>query len=288
MANSLSPLNPQYWSRTMGAALRKSLVARDITSFAEAGTLKEGDTVHRPYTTLMSVNSYVKGVDVTIQDIAPTDETLTVNTAKEVSFYIDDIDQLQNRYDIAKVKADEAAYLLRDAIDTTVFGQYANAAYYYDNVDLTAGAAGGMAIDETNIIKALTGVKAKLMKNNVTFNGDLFAVVTPTIAMYIERYAAANGFNIADSTIRNGYAGDFLGFRIYVSNNLTTTAGITHIIAGKKGAIDLVIQKEPGTKITQPPLKIGKNFLTWDLYGMKTFYEGARNMIDVRVLQANA
>src|SRR3712207_1601850 len=136
MANSLSPLNPAYWSRTMGQALRKSLVARDITSFAEQATLRDGDTVHRPYTTQMSVNTYVKGVDVTIQDLAPTDQTLVVNTAKEVSFYVDEIDQLQNRYDIAKLKADEAAYLLKDAIDTAVFAEYANAAYYYDNVDL--------------------------------------------------------------------------------------------------------------------------------------------------------
>ncbi|MGI8467735.1 MAG: hypothetical protein ACR2N3_04715 [Pyrinomonadaceae bacterium] len=272
----------------MGSQLRKSLVSRDITSFAERATLVDGDTVHRPYSTFLSVNNYVKGVDVTIQDIAPVDETLVVNTAKEVSFYIDDIDQLQNRYDIAKVKADEAAYLLRDAIDSTVFGQYVNAAYYFDNVDFTAGAAGGLAVDETNIHKLVTGVKAKLMKNNVNPNGDLFMVVTPTIAMYIERYAAANGFNIADSTIRNGYAGDYLGVRIYVSNNLTNTAGVTHLIAGRKGSIDLIVQKEPNTLITQPPQKIGKNFITWDLYGLKTFYEGSRNMIDVRVLTTSA
>ena len=288
MANSLSPLNPAYWSRTMGAQLRKSLVAREITSFTERAMLVDGDTIHRPYSTFMSVNTYVKGVDVTIQDIAPTDETLTVNTAKEVSFYIDDIDQLQNRYDIAKVKADEAAYLLRDAIDSTVFAQYTNAAYYYDNVDFTGGAAGGIALDETNIQKMVTGVKAKLMKNNVVSNGDLYMVVTPTIAMYIERYAAANGFNVADSTIRNGYAGNYLGVQIYISNNLTTASSVTHILAGRKGAIDLVVQKEPNMKITQPEKKIGKNFITWDLYGMKTFYQGARNMIDVRVLAANA
>jgi len=288
MANSLSPLNPAYWSRTMGQALRKSLVARDITSFAEQATLRDGDTVHRPYTTQMSVNTYVKGVDVTIQDLAPTDQTLVVNTAKEVSFYVDEIDQLQNRYDIAKLKADEAAYLLKDAIDTAVFAEYANAAYYYDNVDLTGGSAGGVAVDETNIDKLVTGVKAKLMKNNVMPQGDLFFVVTPTIAEYIERYAAANGFNIADSTIRNGYAGSYLGASIYVSNNLTTASGVTHILAGRKGSIDLVVQREPNMLITQPDKKIGKNFITWTLFGKKTFYEGGLNMIDVRVLSTSA
>ncbi|HUC20836.1 MAG TPA: hypothetical protein VMR98_05075 [Candidatus Polarisedimenticolaceae bacterium] len=271
----------------MGMQLRKSLVARSITSYAEVATLRDGDTVHRPYITNLSVNTYVKGVDVTIQDLAPTDETLTVSTSKEVSFYVDDIDQLQNRYDIASKFADQAAYLLGDAIDQAVLAEYANAAYYYDNVDFTAGAAGGIALDATNIHTMVTGVKAKLMKNNVRLT-DPFMVVTPTIAEYIERYAAANGFNIADSTIRNGYAGDFLGMRILISNNLTTAAGVTHILAGNGGSIDLVVQKEPSTLITQPDKKIGKNFINWTLFGKKTFYEGARNLIDVRVLQANA
>lgn len=274
----------------MGQSLRKSLVARSITSYAERANLKDGDTVHRPYTTVGTVNTYVKGVDVTIQDIAPQDETLTVNTAKEYSFYVDDIDQLQNRYDIAQIQADIAAYALGDVIDQAVLAEYANAAYYYDNVDFTNGAAGGLAVDETNIHKLVTGVKAKLLKNNVRAT-DLFMVVPPTIAEYIERYAAANGFNIADSTIRNGYAGNYLGMRILVSNNLTTTGtgatAITHILAGNSGSIDLVVQKEPSTLITQPPLKIGKNFITWTLFGKKTFYQGARNLIDVRVLQTS-
>lgn len=271
----------------MGSALRKSLVGRDIASFAERTTLRDGDTIHRPYTTFLSVNTYVKGVDVTIQDIAPTDQTLVVNTSKEVSFYIDNIDQIQNRYDIQQQKADEAAYLLSNEIDTALFGQYTNAARYYDNVDFTGGVAGGIAVDETTIAKMVTGVKAKLIKNNVRSN-DLFMVVSPMVAMYIERYAAANGFNVADATIKNGYAGNYLGFRIYVSNNLTSATGVTHLIAGVRGAIDLVVQKEPTMLITQPPLKFGKNFLTMALWGMKTFYEGGLNLIDIRVLDANA
>jgi hypothetical protein len=287
MANSLSVLNPAYWSRTMGQSLRKSLVARSITSYAERATLRDGDTINRPYTTVGTVNTYVKGVDVTIQDLAPQNETLTVNTAKEYSFYVDDIDQLQNRYDIAQIQADIAAYALGDVIDQAVLAEYANAAYYYDNVDFTGGAAGGVAVDETNIHKLVTGVKAKLMKNNVRLTSP-FMVVTPTIAEYIERYAAANGFNIADATIRNGYAGDYLGMRIMISNNLTNAAGVTHILAGNTGSIDLIVQKEPSTLITQPPLKIGKNFITWTLYGKKTFYQGARNLIDVRVLTTSA
>jgi len=276
----------------MGASLRKSLVAREITSYAERAQLKDGDTVHRPYTTFMSANTYVKGVNVTIQDIAPTDETLVVNTAKEVSFYVDDIDQLQNRYDIAKQKADEAAYLLQDQIDQAVFAEYSNFAYYFDNVDMTGGSAGGVTVDQTNIHLLVTAVKAKLLKNNVRPAGDLFMVVTPTIAEYIERYAAANGFNVADSTIRNGYAGNYLGVQIYVSNNLQTSGSggtaITHVIAGRKGMIDLVVQKEPNTLITQPPQLIGKNFITWTLFGKKTFHEGTLNLIDVRVLTTSS
>jgi len=271
----------------MGSQLRKSLVAREITSFAEKANLAEGDTVNRPYSTFLSVNTYVKGVDVTIQDIAPTNEQLVIDTAKEVSFYVDDIDALQNRYDIAKIKADEAAYLLRDAVDSSIFAEYANANLDLDDGDLGGTDGNAIAATDSNIDNIVTAMKRRLLAANVV-GENLFLVVTPRIAEYMERFVAGNGFNTADATIRNGYAGNFFGVKIYVSNNLTTASSITHLLGGRMGAIDLVVQKEPTTLITQPEKKIGRNFINWILYGKKTFYEGARNLIDVKITSATA
>lgn len=63
----------------------------------------------------------------------------------------------------------------------------------------------------------------------------------------------------------------------------TGASQIQHCLFGKKGAIDLVIQKRPSVEIKEVPDKLGKNVLPWTLYGLKTFTEGARELVDVRV-----
>lgn len=58
---------------------------------------------------------------------------------------------------------------------------------------------------------------------------------------------------------------------------------IQHQLFGKKGAIDLVIQAKPSVEIKEVSDKLGKNVLSWTLYGLKTFAEGAKQLVDVRV-----
>ena len=77
---------------------------------------------------------------------------------------------------------------------------------------------------------------------------------------------------------------------ITVSETITPAADvwtgakqIQHNLFGKKGAIDLVIQKRPNIEVKEVPDKIGKNVLPWSLFGFKTFVEGARELVDVRV-----
>lgn len=290
MANSLSVLNAEKWFKNrIGRTMRKALVAREIAN--TRFRLEEGfDTINLPYTTPLSANTYVKGVDVTIQDLAPTNEQLVIDTAKEVSFYVDQIDGIQNIVDIAAEKADEAAYVLDSVIDAAVFAEYANVA---SGNDIDAGDIGGTAaaaIDLTstgstqqdNILKTFAALKRRMRLGNVPTDRT-FIVVDPVGAEILELMFINKGFNTADSTLRNGYAGSVLGVDVYVSNNLTTASGVTHWLGGRKGSIDLVVQKEPSLMVTQPEKKIGKNYITWTLYGKKTFFEGGKQIFDINV-----
>jgi len=80
-----------------------------------------------------------------------------------------------------------------------------------------------------------------------------------------------------------------VGFLI-VSETLTAAADvwtaakqIQHALFGVKGAIEVIIQKEPNVEIKDVPDKIGKNIVPWTLYGLKTFKEGADMLVDVKV-----
>lgn len=75
---------------------------------------------------------------------------------------------------------------------------------------------------------------------------------------------------------------------VAVSETLTDatdgwTKLVQHNLAGRKGAIDMVIQAEPKVEVSPIPLQLGKYVKPYCLYGGKVFNEGARQLIDVQV-----
>lgn len=187
--------------------------------------------------------------------------------------------------------AGEAGYQLGNAIDTFAFNKITGAVTIglsaVDRDDVFGDSSSGVVTaSSANIINLYAGMRKTLRENNVEEMGDWASVVSPRIASLIEIKAASTGFNIADATLKNGYAGDFMGFQVYVSNNLPTgecstlsistlggptaagsaTTGTAHYF-GRKGSIDLILQRAPALEIRQPSDKIGSNFITWTVYG---------------------
>ena len=283
---NFTALNPEVWSRRMGSLQKKALVARAICDLTEGAKLTVGDTVNKPYVSDLSVSTYTPGTDVSLIDMGATNEQLTVTTFETVPFYVDEIDIMQNGYDLMAEQTDRAQYLLNDKIDTAVLARYVDS----DNTDITnasiGGAAGAITATSSNIHQIFTALKREMREANVTMTGDTYVVVDPSGAELIEQYVAANGFNTADATIKNGYAGDFLGVQVYVSNNLTTGSNVTHWIGGKKGAISLVVQKEPTVMIKDNPLRAGKNVICLTAYGIKTFKRAAKDLFDINIYSA--
>lgn len=276
--------------------LYKSLVALEVANTRLSDTLKGADTIHIPRFGSLSVQTYTPGttISATAQDWAF--DNIVVSTYKHVTFYVDDARNLTLNVDQARELATEAAYQLKDAIDSDTFKNITGADGFMpaDNLDLGLGATNGAPVSagSANIINVFAGARKFLREQNVEENGDWCAVVTPKIASYIEVKAASVGFNVADATLRNGYAGDFMGFQIYISNNLPsgnlsaiapaagngvigglsganasgTTPGRASYI-GRKGMIDLVLMKAPALEIRKKDDMIGSNFITWTVYG---------------------
>lgn len=63
----------------------------------------------------------------------------------------------------------------------------------------------------------------------------------------------------------------------------TWTKQIQHNLFGRKGAIDLVIQKEPTVKVDSIPKQLGVYVKPYTLYGKKTFLEGAQALVDIKL-----
>ena len=386
MANNLSAFTPEYWSARTQRLLKKKLIAREIANFEEQSTLRDGDMVHRPYYSDVVVNDYTKGVDVTVQDVAATDEYLLVNKSKEVTVYIDAIDVKQNKYDAANKYIDRMTYALKKDIDGAFLKEVLNAQYLVDDAIVSWGTAGDpITVSVSNAFKMFTLTEAMMNSNDIEDTKPWFYVITPDVKASIQQTNLVNGFNQADAALRGtlkgvGYLGTWGNFNIFVSTNVAhsnkvtvsslaaadtlTVNGVTitfaaapaaaweckptlaalkgmlngvmatsgdyvdfsaadrakliaawvsaiddgtdvtivtngsvaysqtgvtlggqvaHCWAGQYGCTDLVIQKDVEIQKNKEPKKTGYNYLAWTLYGVKTFVEGAKRCIEVRV-----
>lgn len=61
------------------------------------------------------------------------------------------------------------------------------------------------------------------------------------------------------------------------------TSEVSHLMFGQKGAVDMVVQKAIGIKISDIPLQHGVYLKPSALFGLKTFNEGADALVDVRI-----
>jgi hypothetical protein len=305
ITNDVSAIQPELWSAMVQVPLYKSLVALEVSNMRLSDTLKNGDTIHVPYFGSLTTQTYTPGTSIsaTAQDWAF--DNLVVSSYKHVTFYVDDPRSLTINVDQARELATEAAYQLKDTIDTDVFKNITGADGFVaaDTNDILGGTnANPVSAGTANIIQIFAGARKVLRQRNVEETGDWIAIVTPKIASDIEIKAATVGFNVADSTLRNGYAGDFMGFQVYVSNNLpsgkltalapgaggVTATGLSattskSVYFGKKGTIDVAMLRMPALEIRKKDDMIGSNFITWTVYGSAVFTKNRSRGINMPI-----
>ena len=305
ISNDVSAIQPELWSSMVQVPLYKSLVAMEVANTRLSDTVKYADTVHVPRFGDLSAQTYTPGTTITATAQDWAFDTLVASAYKHVTFYVDDPRSLTVNVDQARELATEAAYRLKDAIDTHVFANITGADGFTpaDDADVLGGTnAKPVSAGTANIIQIFAGARKILRERNVEETGDWACVVTPKIAADIEIKAANVGFNVADATLRNGYAGDFMGFQVYISNNLpsgsmtaiapgaggVTATGLsattgTSVYFGKKNTIDVVMLAEPSLEIRKKDDMIGANFITWTVYGSSVFTKNRSRGINMPI-----
>lgn len=232
MANTLLAFSPEYRSNRIQKLLQKALVSRELANMEERAQLTNGVKVHRPYMSDVQVNTYTKGTAVSIQDITATDEYLTVDQTKEASIYIDEIDVIQNKYDVANKYTDRLAYQLKRDIDGAFLAEAANATLTMDDSDFGGTSGVGVTVTASNIIKFFSKAEAKMNNQNIEDTTPWFAVVTPDVKAIIQQSMIYNGFQKADTALDgtmmgNGLVGRYLNFNVYSSTNVRHTNKLT-------------------------------------------------------------
>lgn len=224
MANDLATgFNPEYWSRRMQVRRQVKPVYKALANTEERSSLSNGDVVHRPYRSDLRVKTYTKGTPVTVTDISSSDESLTVDVAKIVPFYVDDIDQLQNKWDTINKFADDAADRLDEWIDADFLAEVVNADSTVDAGDVGGTAGSAIVLSTSNVLSVFAAASKKLNQARIGME-NRFAVVSPSVLQIITEYLAGKDTQLGDTTGTNGMVGKFMGFELYLSVNTYYTA----------------------------------------------------------------
>jgi len=212
MANSVSVLNKQKYTKLVQALLEESLVAMQLANTTLLADMPDGNTINFPRPVFQNVQSYTKYTDVTDQDLDFTNETLVINQTPIITFTYDDVDNLDNGYDVVASAAPKAAYRIKQDIEGNFFNEYSNAGTTVSTVTLST----------TNVVSTYGDAYATLLNDGVD-GSNVVAVIDPFQLNIIGQGALGNTFNVADSAYKLGYRGTFQNMDIVVSTNLTAT-----------------------------------------------------------------
>jgi len=299
VANDVSAVTPEIWADVLQIPLYKTLVSKAVCNLDLVATLRYGDTINKQYFDSLTAQTYVPGTAFTAAAQDYHTDSLVASAYKTVAIYVDDINELQTNVNLRTSMQYEIAYQLRDAIDTHALLRMKEGAERNASAMLAGGTTRHATSATTaNIIEIFSRGRKELRTLNVAEAGDWIAIVSPTIANLIEHKATSVGYNVADATLRNGYAGDFMGYHIYVSNNIPTgTSASGDFTApnfsaqidgnyetayiGKTGAIDLVLQKAPSIQITKVPDMHGYYVAAYTVYGDAVFTKNASRFLTV-------
>jgi len=295
MANDLSNVIREVWLPEVQEESRDFMIVKDVADFEVVG---DGDTFHKAAYTGLTTGTYTRNAltsgagAVTQSDVTTTDEALIINQSPYVSWFTDALDKRQMYAQLDGKLKSRAAYSLAQAKNTALFQEYANAASVVDNADL-GGAAGAITPDTTNILDILENFKAKTVAaaGTAMIKNFWLAVDSDTYFKVLERAMTSYGYRNSDKTIQNGFKGELLDIKIYMQpkSSFTTTGSTTHWLGGYTGAVTFKVQEGGKYEVIKNPknadgsTRLGEEHIVYDLYGKKTYSDGARELTEIEV-----
>lgn len=212
----------------------------------------QGDKVIIRTTPTITIRDYSKGGTLQTERPEPDTKELTIDKGKYWQLVADDVDKFQSDYNYIDDWTRDASEQLKITIDTQVLGTiYADA--HASNSGNTAGAISSdydlgssgtpFTLDKTNILDYIINLGSVLDEQNVP-ETDRW-VVLPVWACGMVKQSDLKDASLAGDSVsimRNGRLGMIDRFRIYRSNLLDTSGGVTNIIAGHKSGLTFASQ----------------------------------------------
>ena len=219
---------PEIYSKKVQIALRKAAVAEAVCNTDYMGEISSfGDTVNIIKEPQIAVADYTRGLAVTSTALTDQELVLTVDQAKSFSFKIDDLEKRFSHVNFQAIAADNAAYALRDAMDSNILAAISAGATATTGMGTTSTPIDiGFGSGEVDPLNQMSLAAKELDEANAPEDGRWF-VAAPEWYNALSNSSSkllSVDFNAGQGSIRNGLVASGLlrGFSMYKSNNLPT------------------------------------------------------------------
>ncbi len=270
---------PSLWSETLYSELKKNYVGVKLCNRDFEGEIRAyGDRVKICGIGPVTVFDYTKNTDMPApQTLSDNAKMLLINQAKGFNFCIDDVDVAQSKKNLMQAAMKEAADALADTADQFV----------YSLTDSSAVTITNNAATSVNIINTLSDARKTLMENNVPNSAKISLEVSPAVE---QKLVLAKVLRSTDNAkeLGRGYIGEFMGFDIYVTNNITANeSGVYKCVARTKRAIAFADQLN-SVKAYEPELRHGDAVKGLHLYGAKILYPKELVFLNIKPVAESA
>ncbi len=231
---------PEIYSKKVQIALRKAAVAEAICNTDYMGEISSfGDTVNIVKEPQIAVADYTRGLAVVATNLTDQELVLTIDQAKSFSFKIDDLEKRFSHVNFQAVAADNAAYALRDAMDSNILEAIGAGATVTTGMGTTSVPIDiGFGTGEVDPLNQMSLAAKELDEANAPEDGRWF-VAAPEWYNQLANTSSkllSVDFNAGQGSVRNGLVASGLlrGFQMYKSNNVPTNdlSGATPAGAG--------------------------------------------------------
>ena len=226
----------------MQLAQHKSPIYQKLANLEEREAVNLGDTVFRPYRSVMGVNNLGTDGSYAIQDITDTNESLLIDQRKEISFQVQDDDKLFNKYNnmtqLGNDYADDQSRVLHNFVDGTFIKNMSDAA---------VGTLSTVTLSTSNVVAQFGEAAQKLTEQsnrNDLMGLGLWSILSPAYFNILVQSIAGRATTQGDRAMENGYMRTEFGFDIYNSMSLPTSHTLvmaTNPIAGDTITYDGVV-----------------------------------------------
>lgn len=270
---SLRSFIPDLWSETLYKALDKEYIAVKNCSREFEGDVKtKGDCVKIVGLNPISVFDYVANTDMQApEQLSDSLRTLNITQAKAFNFIVDDIDNAQALPGVMQEAMRLAASALSDVADKYVYSLHSEVA---SENTLTAE-----ALTKEGVVDFLLSARQKLLEKNVPGNEDIILEVSPAVASLITKAQILSGTN-NEQALDKGCIGKFLGFKIYVSNNVFSSGEVYKCFARTKRAIAFAEQINE-VEAYRPESRFADAVKGLHLYGAKIVYPNELLLLNI-------